>query len=278
MHRKSKTAVMMKMTGKWKTAAMIMTWLIIMALGAQAEQRPAVDPEADRILRAMSDYLASLPGFHLEAQTSYDSVLDSGQVLTYFNRIAIDLKRPDRLHIDRKGMIRDQEYFFDGRRLSVFSRRRNMYATVDHPGSVQEMLQDAADRLNLVAPGIDLLSPDVYHDLTAEVSQGVYVGRNTVNGVDCHHLAFRTGEVDWQIWIGAGEQPPLPHRFSITSKWTTGAPRYVISITRWVTDSVPADDVFRFTPPEKSLRIGFLGLEMEGERTTGNSRGKEERQ
>ena len=44
-----------------------------------------------------------------------------------------------------------------------------------------------------------------------EVLTGEYVGVTELSGVRCHHLAFRSGDVDWQIWIEDGDKP-LPRK------------------------------------------------------------------
>ena len=68
-------------------------------------------------------------------------------------------------------------------------------------------------------------------------------------GVTCRQVAFRTDEVDWQLWVEEGDRP-LPCRYTITSKWTYGAPQYTITFTNWgVNPDLPASD-FQFTASE----------------------------
>ncbi len=38
-----------------------------------------------------------------------------------------------------------------------------------------------------------------------------------MNGIECHHLAFRAEKVDWQVWVQAGDTP-LPMKYLIISK------------------------------------------------------------
>jgi hypothetical protein len=66
-----------------------------------------------------------------------------------------------------------------------------------------------------------------------------------IGGVECDHLAFRTKEVDWQIWIAQGDRP-RPCRYVITSTQIAGAPQYTVDITSWKTGTAVAAE--RFTP------------------------------
>ena len=97
-----------------------------------------------------------------------------------------------------------------------------------------------------------------------------------MNGVECHHLAFRAAKVDWQIWVQTGDKP-LPMKYVITTKWMTAAPEFSVLLRDWDTQPrIPAGR-FDFTPPAGAKRIESLRLnetgEVEiGEETTMNAR------
>lgn len=44
-------------------------------------------------------------------------------------------------------------------------------------------------------------SPDSAHGLARNLESATYVGRILMCDVSCHHLAFQTPEVNWEIWI-----------------------------------------------------------------------------
>jgi hypothetical protein len=64
----------------------------------------------------------------------------------------------------------------------------------------------------------------------------------------CDHLAFRTKEVDWQIWTAQGARP-YPCRYVITSKKVTGWPQYTLDIWAWKTGAEVASDGFKLDIP-----------------------------
>jgi hypothetical protein len=122
------------------------------------------------------------------------------------------------------------------------------------------MLDYVTDNLNLPAPGSDLFYSEVYDGLSSDITSGIYIGKNIVNGVLCHHLAYRGKEVDWQLWVEAGDKP-VPRKYVITSKWLTGGPEYSMTIYKWDTSSQIPENRFDFTPPEGASKIRFLTQE-----------------
>jgi hypothetical protein len=75
-----------------------------------------------------------------------------------------------------------------------------------------------------------------------------------IRGVECDHLAFRTEEVDWQVWIAQGSRP-YPCRYVITSTGVMGWPQYTIDIRSWKTGSEVAADNFGFQVPNGAKKL-----------------------
>jgi hypothetical protein len=78
------------------------------------------------------------------------------------------------------------------------------------------------------------------------------LGSGVIDGVECDHLAFRTEEVDWQLWIAQGETP-YPCRYVVTTKSVTGWPQYSIDISNWGAGSAAAS--FAFTAPDGATQV-----------------------
>lgn len=116
----------------------------------------------------------------------------------------------------------------------------------------------------LPAPGADLLFANTYGMLTQDTTQGSYIGISYIDGIPCHHLAFREDEVDWQLWVQKGDTP-LPMKYVITSKWQNAAPQYEIRYRNWNTDAKIPKDAFVFTPPKDALDLGSIQVDEIGE-------------
>jgi hypothetical protein len=85
------------------------------------------------------------------------------------------------------------------------------------------------------------------------ITDAKHIGRGVIDGVECEHLAFRTPDVDWQLWVQMGDRP-FPRRYVITSKAVTAAPQYTVEILSWRTEGVAAN-TFTFSPPAGAGKI-----------------------
>lgn len=222
-----------------------------------APQGKNIDPRADRELRRMSDYLGGLDTFSVTGTAVDEVVSTSGEKLQQVSSSQVAVKRPDRLRSDRIGPVADMILRYDGHTISLYGKRTGLYATSPAPPTLDATIDWARDRYGLEAPGADLLFSRPYDVLMDRVTEGRYIGVEPIDGVPCHHLAFREPDVDWQIWIQDGPEP-LPRRYVITSKTVPGKPEFTVQLTNWEPHAPLPDQVFRFTPPPGATRIQFL--------------------
>jgi hypothetical protein len=226
-------------------------------------QFSAVEPKASQLLRKMSDYLAGLEQFSVQTENALDVILRSGEKIQFDSPAECAVQRPNKLRADRKGDIANQEFYYDGKTLTLYNPDQKYYATVEAPPTIDETLDFARESLDVYAPGGDLLYKNAYEILTEDVVSGFYVGLSVVDGVKCNHLAFRGNEVDWQIWIEDGDKP-LPKKFVITTKWMTGAPQFTVVVKSWNLSPKLTEDMFTFVPPKDAQKIDFIRLSRGG--------------
>lgn len=249
-------------------ATVIALGLIGLTAGAAAAG-DEVDPEADRILRAMSSYLAGLPAFSVQGDVD-DEVIDlAGQKLQLSASASLVVERPGHFYAHRRGPLADAEVFFDGQTLTLHGKRQQVYAQMEAPGTIDDAVIRLRAETGLDAPAGDLFFADPYPGLMTDVTSGAYLGTAYVGGVECHHLAYRALKVDWQLWVQTGDRP-LPMKYVITSKWVTGAPAYSVRLHDWDTSAAITPDRFQFTPPDgarrlETLRVDELGTILIGE-------------
>lgn len=225
-------------------------------------QDNAVEPEAQQILRKMSDYLSSLKEFTFQGDITNDAILFSGQKLQNSGTIDVSIRRPNRFYLTRKGNIVDQAFYYDGKTLTLFGKKVNFYASIAALPTIEETLNRAHEEVGLIAPGADIIYQNTYDVLMEDVESGFYSGLSTIQGVECHHLAFRNREVDWQIWI-ENDDTPLPCKYLITSKWTRGEPQFSVVYFNWNTAAKLKDELFVFTPPEGAEKIDFIPIAVD---------------
>jgi hypothetical protein len=104
-----------------------------------------------------------------------------------------------------------------------------------------------------------LLLPDSYSVLMQGVTDVKDLGSGVIGGVECDSLAFRSSEVDWQIWIAHGDHP-YPCRFTITSKSVANGPQYSVQLSNWKSgaDVAPRDFNFENKTGAEQVDLGSL--------------------
>ena len=108
-------------------------------------------------------------------------------------------------------------------------------------------------------PGADLLMSNIYDQLMPNVTDTKDLGSGVIGGTECDHFAFRTLEVDWQIWVAQGDKP-YPCRYSITSKNVDQGPQYSVQVRDWKADSEVAADSFAFANTTNAKKIDTVDL------------------
>jgi len=223
-----------------------------------------IDPDADKILSSMSSYLGGTSTFSVKADIDNEIITHAGQKLQLSSFATVVMERPGKFHVQRKGMLADVEYIFDGKTLTLHGKNLNVYVQREVSGTIDDAIRAVEMETGLDAPGADLLFADPYAILSSGVVSGVYIGTAYVNGVECHHLAFRENKVDWQLWVKAGDMP-LPMKYVITSKWHTGAPQYTVQLRDWDTKPGIKGDQFTFIVPAGARRLETIPVNEMGE-------------
>ena len=225
---------------------------LVAALGLAAapamQGADGVDPDAEEVLRAMSKYLASLPAYSAQAEVDTEVIDMNGQKLQLLTSGSFVLSRPGSFYSQRHTPYGFFELFIDGKTVTISSKSRGVYYQLAAPGSLDHAITTLGEETGFELAGADLLYSDPLPGLLTDVTSGTYVGTTWVNGVECHHLAFRAAKVDWQIWVQTGDKP-LPMKYVITTKWMTAAPQFSVLLRDWDTQpKIPAGR-FDFTPP-----------------------------
>lgn len=229
-----------------------------------ASAAEGMNPDADEILRAMSKYLAGLQAFSVTSDIGNEIITLEGQKLQFNSSATAVIQRPSRLYMTRRGRFADAELFYNGQQLTLYAKTANAYVQKDLPGTLNQALDAFEAGMGIGLPAGDLLVADPYAVLTKGATSSSYYGIEYVGGVAAHHLAFRTPIVDWQLWVKEGSEP-LPLKYSITTKWTTGAPQYSVQFSNWNTKPAIAANRFTFTAPKDAIRIEALTVDEMGE-------------
>lgn len=224
---------------------------------ATAAQAQGIDPQAERLLKSATDFLAAQKQFSVDAASTFEVVLKTGQKIQYDHRAILSVQRPNKLRAHRSGDLIDQIFYYDGKSLTLYNPAEKYFATSPAPGTLEDMLAFAQDKLNVFAPAGDLICKNAYDILMQDVTSGFLVGKAVVDGVRCEHLAFRKPGVDFQIWIQEGAQP-LPRKLVLTTTDLPEAPQFSVVMTNWNLNPTFDAKLFDFTPPKDARQIEWL--------------------
>jgi hypothetical protein len=224
---------------------------------ATLAQPAGIDPQAERLLKASTSFLASQMQFSADTRSTIEVVLTSGQKIQFDQSARQSVQRPNKLRAERRGDLVDQVFYYDGKSLTLYNPSDGFYATVAAPGTLEAMLDLARESLGIVAPAGDLVYKNAYEILMQDVTSGFVVGKGVVEGVRCDHLAFRAPHVDWEIWVQEGKQP-LPRKLVITSKDVLNAPQFTVVVTKWNLAPKFTADTFSFKPAPAAKKVEFV--------------------
>jgi len=225
--------------------------------GAQREV-PAIEPRAEQHLKAMSTFLADLRTFSVQVEEFIDEVQDDGLKVQFSNQRKLSVSRPDKVFGEDVGDTANSLFYYDGKTATVYDRAQKTYATEKVPGTIDAMLDDLHDRFDTQQSLADFLFSDPYKMFMENVQSGTYLGLHNVGKLKCHHLAFRQKTLDWQIWIDADKDHPLPRKLVITFKREVDQPQYTALFHKWDVNPKLNDDLFQFQPPDGVRKVDFL--------------------
>jgi hypothetical protein len=234
----------------------------------------AVEARADQELKKMSEFLAKLPRFALEAEETFDDVPDGQPRMELSNLRRVAVVRPNRVAADASGDTLNRASWYDGKTVTILDKEHNVYTAIEAPATIDATLDKLEDEYGATLPLMDILYADPYTVLTEGVTYGRYLGIHQAAGVPCHHLVFSQETIEWQIWIDASDRP-LPRKLVISYVHEPGEPKYSATIKRWNLDPTFPEDLFTFEAPEGAQKVDAKAMKRpeEGDKPAVTSQG-----
>ena len=224
--------------------------------GAAPPAANAVDPAAIQALKDMGTYLQTLKRFRVSTEVTGERVLADGQKLQHSASADLDVSRPNKLRARMLSARAERELIYDGKTVTVYAPAQKHYSTI----AFDDTLGVLFDRLELKY-GVQLPLSDLFVFGTPaaqfdKIESAMNAGRDFIDTDLCDHYAFRSGKIDWQIWITVGKKP-LPRKIVITNRADEARPQSV-SLIDWDLKTPPNDAVFRFMPPKGASKVEFV--------------------
>jgi hypothetical protein len=231
---------------------------------AISEEKPpvaATSPEsqdAKALLMRMADVLGKTQAFSVTISGGYDVVQDNGEKIEFGEVRQVLIDRPDHLRIQSEFSNGEElTIYFDGKELNVFSPKENVFAKLERKGSVDDMLRYVVLDLQTPIPLAMLFAQSIKEELEKRITEIDYVELTNIAGKPADHLAVRTADIDFQIWLAQGEQP-LPLRVVITYKKEVGQPQYRADLSDWNLAPKIDEATLAFSPPTGAEAVPFM--------------------
>ncbi len=225
---------------------------------AASQASPQIPEDPRDYFERMAQFVSNAQQFQTTVRIGFDVLQDWGQKIEFGERHRISIVRPDRLRADilkshgEEGMV-----LFDGKIVTAYNATLNVFAQTAKAGSIDEVLVYFLRDLQMRLPLALMFRSDFPAEMEKRLEELVFVEVSAVTDVPCVHLAGRTDEIDFEVWIpetGA----PLPLRLAITYREEEGQPKFWADFENWDMTPKMTDMDFSFTPPEGAERIPFL--------------------
>ena len=214
---------------------------------------------AKRVVKAMSDYMASQNNLSGEFDIELDVITPELEKIQYSSSGSVLIARPGKVRLIRKGGYTEMELLSDGTNVTIVDLGSGSYSQLKSPGTIDGMIDLIRKDYGLDMPGADLLLTNSYNELMDGVVEAKHIGVGIIDGVECEHLAFRNADTDWQLWVRSGASP-LPCKYVITSKTMAAAPDYTVRFRNWTTGKAASATAFNFVPATGAKRVEFNQL------------------
>jgi len=236
--------------------------LVSAGCGTPGGSQAVIEPQADQALRAMCKTVGSAKAFRFRVSALIDEGPPGGPMTHATRETQVLVRRPDAMAAQTRSQDGQWLLRYRGKTLSLWREDRNEYATIQVPPTIDKMLDFLFEQYGLTVPLADLEFPDPYRALTENVQTGAYLGLHSVGQRPCHHLLFTQKNVDWQVWIDAGEKP-LPLKVVITRKNEPGQPQHTAELGDWDLAPATPDSAFELTVPAGAKAVDMAELRSE---------------
>lgn len=241
--------------------------------GAAAGERTAAEPKPDtpdpfKVLRRMSDYLGHFNElYYVGTETFWEmrEFPDMVHKIELSGRRWLYVRRPDKLAGEATSGRDNRRVVYDGRTVTVIDRNENQYSVAPVPDTIEAMLDSLAADYGMALPFAGLLYRNSYEALTRRVRTGHYLGLHKIGYYSCHHLLFTQDQIDWEIWITAGDKP-TPRKLRLTYKRHPGMP-YTVIIGKWDTSRQLPANAFEKRVPPGALKVAMAPLDAAARET-----------
>jgi len=236
-------------------------WPGAAAWAAQADTPAAPDDAqktAKTLLLDMATLLGDAQSFTVDLRSGYDAMQANGQKIEFGELRQLSVERPTLLLSELRNSDGSTETtLFDGKWITVSHSGDNVYARAPQPGDIDASLKFFVNDLGMRLPLAIMLMSHFADEVSRRTADIAYVEETDILGEPAHHIAGRTRNVDYQVWISAGKRP-LPLRIILTYREAAGEPQFWANFSNWNFNPSFLQKTFRFEPPANAREVPLV--------------------
>jgi hypothetical protein len=214
-----------------------------------------MDKRALDTLKTMSDTIRQAKSMSFRAYSMVPKQLSNGMWISLFEDSKVKVLGKNKLFVETRGDVFSFDLYYDGKTITTYAPKENIYALKDLPGTVDTVIENAYKEEGKSFPYADILVAEPYSVMTRNIVDAIYVGQSIIGSAKTDHLAFSNKGVDWQIWIGADDH--LPRLVNATYLDDIAEPSYTVEFSDWKLDQdVPANS-FIYENTSKAAKVEF---------------------
>jgi hypothetical protein len=188
--------------------------LLLALAGAASAACGAGEPKTDaerlargrEIITRMSDKLAAAKSFSVTTREAREQIRPSGKVQPVTLTRNLVVQRPNRLYVESAGDMRNQVWY-DGVGVTLVMHKEKVFAQAKMPETLDKTLDAMHERYGIATPLGDFAYSSPAKALLSDTTTGGWAGRETIDGKEVDHLAFKDTGVEWQVWIPTSGDP-----------------------------------------------------------------------
>jgi hypothetical protein len=216
-----------------------------------------LDTSALYIMQRMNSTLKNMTSCTVHVQAFYDTPTDDLGLIKRSKEEEVYARFPDKLMIDNKEDNERHGLVYNGKQLTYYSYENNTYSNVDNvPATVLETIQVLSSTYGIEVPAADFFYPSFVDDIKSTAITLSLIGKSTINGKECFHIAGKDSTMSYQFWI-QNDALFLPAKMVIVYNNRPGIPQYEAIYSSWnLNVDIPAS-VFEFIVPPHSQKIAI---------------------
>ena len=223
---------------------------------AVAETKPVLEPKAIELLKASCARLAAAHSMSFTAEVTYESPSRMGFPLAYTTKSDVVMQRPDKLRVITLGDGPASEFYYDGKVMMAYAPAEDLVAIAEAPPTLDETMEVAYHNAAIYFPFDDVIVSDPYKDISEDLRMAFYIGQsNVVGGTTTDMIAYDTGGVFIEIWIGAEDK--LPRMLRAIFSDDPMKLRHRLEISNWHIDPNVTADFFTSEKAASAKHIKF---------------------